>query len=55
MFAEDIALVTENLEEVNNRLKKWKLYLEGKGLKISKSMIEFIKLKFVIKKKRSTG
>jgi hypothetical protein len=30
MFANDIVLVGENLEEVNNRLDEWRLALEGK-------------------------
>jgi len=37
MFADDIVLVGKNLKEVNNRLDEWRLALEEKGLRISKS------------------
>jgi len=37
LFADDILLVGENLKDVNNRLDKWRLALEGKGLLISRN------------------
>jgi hypothetical protein len=42
IFANDIVLIKENLEEVNNRLDKWRLALEGKGLRISRNITEYI-------------
>jgi len=45
LFADDVVLVGESLEEVNYRLKEWREALESKGLKISRSKtvyIEFI-------------
>jgi hypothetical protein len=32
MFADDIVLVSENLEVVNNRFYEWRLAIEGKRL-----------------------
>jgi len=46
MFADDIVLVEENLEEVNNRLVEWRLDLERKTLKISKNKMEYIDYDF---------
>jgi len=37
LFADDIVLVDKSLENVNNRLNKWRVALEGKLLRISKS------------------
>ncbi|VVC43592.1 Hypothetical protein CINCED_3A012092 [Cinara cedri] len=44
MFTSDIILIGENLEEVNNRLGEWKMVLEGKRLRISKT--KFIEHEF---------
>jgi hypothetical protein len=41
MFADDIVLVGENLEEVNNRLDAWRLALKGKRLRISRNKTEY--------------
>jgi len=40
-FADDVVWVEKNREEVNNRLNKRRLALEGKGLNISRSVLEF--------------
>jgi hypothetical protein len=37
-----IVLVGKNLEEVNIRLDKWRLVLEGKELGISRNKTEYI-------------
>jgi len=42
MFADDIVLVGENREEVNQMLDVWRLALEGKGLRISRSKTNYI-------------
>jgi len=42
MFADDIVLVGENLEEINNRLDDWRLALARKVLRISRSKTEFM-------------
>jgi hypothetical protein len=42
MFADDIVLVGENLEEVNYRLEERRLALEEKGLRISRNKIGYI-------------
>jgi hypothetical protein len=46
MFANDIVLLGENLEEVNNRLNELRLALEGKGLRISRNKTEYIQYEF---------
>jgi len=46
IFAEDIVLVGENLEEVNNKLYEWRLAIDGKGLRISRSKTEYIEYDF---------
>lgn len=46
MFADDIVLIGENLEDVNNRLDEWRLALEEKSLRISRNKIEYIDYEF---------
>jgi len=46
LFSDNIALVGENREEVNQRLDVWRLALEGKGLRISRSRTRYIKYEF---------
>ena len=41
LFADDIVLVGENMEEVSQRLDVWRLALEGKGLRINISKTEY--------------
>lgn len=41
LFADYIVLI-ENLEEVNNRLEKWRIALKGKRLKINRSKTNYI-------------
>lgn len=41
-FAHDIVLVDDNLEDVNNSLDKWRLALEGRGLRISRNKTQYI-------------
>jgi hypothetical protein len=41
MFVDYIVLVGGNLEEINNRFDKWRLALQGKGLRISKNKTEY--------------
>jgi hypothetical protein len=43
MFADDMVLIGENLEEINNRLDEWRLVLKRKVLRISKNKKEYIK------------
>jgi len=46
MFASDVVLVEENLEEVNYRLDSWRLVLEGKALRINRNNIEYMEYEF---------
>ncbi|KAL4107958.1 hypothetical protein QTP88_018227 [Uroleucon formosanum] len=46
MFADDIVLIGENLEDVNNRLNESRLAIEGKGLRISRNKTEYIEYAF---------
>jgi len=46
LFADDIVLVRENLEDVNNWLNEWRLALEEKRLRISRNKTEYIEYKF---------
>jgi len=41
LFADDIVLVGENLEDVSIRLGEWMLALEGKELRISRTKTEY--------------
>lgn len=49
MIARDIVLVGDNLEEVNNRLNKWRLGLEGKRLRMRGRKTECMSLEERIK------
>jgi len=42
MFADDIVLVGENLEEVNKRLDEWRLVQKGIGIEDDKSKLDFV-------------
>ena len=42
LFANDIVLVVETKEEVNNKLEEWRTILEGGGLRISRTMTEYL-------------
>lgn len=42
LFAYDIVLVEESLEEVNGRLKEWREALKSKGLRISSAKTQYI-------------
>jgi hypothetical protein len=46
MFADDMVLVGENLEEVNKRLDERMLSLEGKELRISRNKTECVEYDF---------
>ena len=46
LFADDIVLVAEIIEEVNNKLEDWRVVLEGKGLRISRTMTEYMRCDF---------
>ena len=46
IFADDIVLVAENREEVSNKLDEWREALEGKGLRISRTKIEYLRYDF---------
>ena len=46
LFADDIMLVAETREEVSNKLDEWREALEGKGLHISRTKIEYLRCDF---------
>ncbi|KAD3338158.1 hypothetical protein E3N88_33679 [Mikania micrantha] len=46
LFADDIVLVAENEEDLNARLEEWRLVLESKGLRISRSKTEYLYCNF---------
>lgn len=46
MFADDIVLVAENVEEVNKRLDKWRLDLERNRLRINRNNKKYIEYNF---------
>ena len=46
IFADDIVLVAETREEVSNKLDEWRESLEGKGLRISRTKIEYLSCHF---------
>ena len=46
IFADDIVLVAETREEVSNKLDEWREALEGKGLHISHTKIEYLRCDF---------
>ncbi|XP_022007798.1 uncharacterized protein LOC110907073 [Helianthus annuus] len=42
LFADDIVLLAESKHSLNAKLEEWRAALEGKGLKISRSKIEYL-------------
>ncbi|KAD6796640.1 hypothetical protein E3N88_07536 [Mikania micrantha] len=46
LFTDDIVLVAENEEDLNARLEEWRLALESKGLRISRSKTEYLYCNF---------
>ena len=46
LFADDIVLVAESKEDLNGRLEDWRVALESKGLRISRSKIEYLHCDF---------
>lgn len=46
LFADDVVLVGESLEDVNYRLEEWREALESKGLKISRSKTVYTEFNF---------
>ena len=46
LFADDIVLVAETKEEVNTKLEQWRVTLEARGLRISRSKTEYLRCSF---------
>ncbi|XP_076909032.1 uncharacterized protein LOC143566145 [Bidens hawaiensis] len=46
MFADDIVLVAERIQDLNVRLEEWRTTLEKKDLKISRSKTEYLNYDF---------
>ena len=46
LFVDDIVLLAETREDVSNKLDEWKAALEGKGLRISRTKIEYLRCDF---------
>ena len=42
LFADDIVICEETREEVERRLESWKYALEKRGIKLSRSKIEYL-------------
>ncbi|KAK3557178.1 hypothetical protein QTP70_024694 [Hemibagrus guttatus] len=42
MFADDIVICSENREQVEENLDRWRLALEGRGMKVSRSKTEYM-------------
>ena len=42
LFADDIVLVDESRQGVNDKLKRWKLTLESRGFRVSRSKMEYL-------------
>ncbi|XP_021974416.1 uncharacterized protein LOC110869471 [Helianthus annuus] len=42
LFADDIVLIEESKQSLNERLEEWRVALEGKGLRISRSKTEYL-------------
>ncbi|XP_076932153.1 uncharacterized protein LOC143597557 [Bidens hawaiensis] len=42
LFADDIVLVAETKQSLNERLEEWRVALEDKGLRISRSKTEYL-------------
>nr|XP_009788851.1 PREDICTED: uncharacterized protein LOC104236591 [Nicotiana sylvestris] len=46
LFADDIVLIDETRSGVNTRLEVWRLPLESKGFKLSRTKAEYLECKF---------
>jgi hypothetical protein len=46
LFADDVVLISENLDDIQNTLEKWRQTLENNGLKISRKKTEYLYLPF---------
>lgn len=46
LFVEDIVLVAESREEINVKLKEWRVAFKGKGLRISCTKTEYLRCNF---------
>jgi len=46
MLFADIILIDESRDEVNRKLDRWRHTIESKGLKLSRSKIEYLKCGF---------
>ena len=42
LFADDLVLVSETIEEVEEELERWRAVMENKGLRISRSKTEYL-------------
>ena len=42
LFADDIVICKETREEVEHRLESWRYALERRGMKVSRSKIEYL-------------
>ena len=42
LFADDVVLVDETVEEAEEELERWKAVIENKGLRISRSKTEYL-------------
>jgi len=47
LFTDDIALVDESKQEVNDKLKRWRLTLEFRSFRVSRSKTEYLYCRFV--------
>ena len=48
IFADDIVLVAKTREEVSNKSDEWREALKGKGLRINRTNIEYLRCDFLI-------
>ena len=46
LFADDIVLAAKTKEEANSKLEEWRKALEGKGLRIRRTKIEYLRWDF---------
>ena len=46
LFTDDIVLVAESSEEADTKLDEWRTVLESKGLRISRTKIEYLRCNF---------
>ena len=42
LFADDLVLVSETIEEVEEELERWRAVIENKGLRISRSKTQYL-------------